>query len=546
VSKKDSTRWKSKLIFAKEISSDVNQGPVTFSKNVETMYYSRNNKVNIRLKNVNDSTNKLGIYSSEFKDGKWTNVKPFEYNIPLYTFSTPALRHDGGRLYFSSDMPGGYGGLDLYYCERKNEAWDKPVNLGPLVNTPGNEVFPFACKSGKVFFASDGKPGFGGKDLFYSFELNGSWMEPVHLDSAINSPYDDFGLITDTLGEKGYFSSNRNGSDDIFSFSLVVAEFGECQRMIADKYCFTFYDEQQLSDTIPLIYEWDFGGGVKRRGTEVKHCFPGPGDYVVKLSIRDKITGEAIVNDLEYDVSLKDTEHPRFSSYKAGLVNKPLFFDGSKSSCNGTSPKFFWNFGGGYSPAGPVISHNFSKKGEYNVKMGLLQNSGKTCVQEKVRIYNSFEELILPDSPAENLTGATDLVSGSQALQMRIYLMDDLTGGMKDIIKKELIETSLMVVFDKYGIAGCSYNVLEKISFLLKKQPEFRLAMALHIRNQQPGGYDPTEKFAREISFFLNQKGLDKEKYAVDGFGFTPPLFKPYSSRNSKSVGVIELIFMKE
>jgi outer membrane protein OmpA-like peptidoglycan-associated protein len=546
VPKKDSLKWKNKQLLADEISTDVNDGPATFSENGEIIYFSRNNTINTRLKNMNDSTNKLGIYSSEIIDGKWTHVKSFDHNHPLYTFCSPSLTADGNRLYFSSDMPGGYGGLDIYYSEKKNTGWDQPINLGPMVNTPQSEVFPFACKSGKLFFATDGKPGFGGKDLFYTLEINGTWIEPVHLDSAINSPYDDFGLVTDPEFENGYFSSNRAKTDDIYSFSLKAPEFGECQSIVENKFCFTFYDEQHPPDTIPLTYEWDFGEGIKRFGTEVNHCFPGPGNYLVKLSIRDKITGESIVNDVEYEVSLKDTELPRFKAYKVGLVNQPVYFESHQKEY---SSRYFWNFGKGFTPGGPIMSKVFTKKGDYSVKLGLIQTNDSLgtknkCVQETIRIYNSFEEL-----PVNNESEQTDgkiIPAAQTAMQVRMYLMDDLSKEMKGIIKKGLNEMGTYVFFDTNGIAEGSLTHLDKIVQLLKSNPELKIAMALHsistVANET--NEDLTENHAREIAFFLKQKGVAEDSYTVSGYGDTPPLFRPFQNRDKS--GVIELIFMKE
>ena len=172
VMKKGSTGWDQPKILAKEITTAFNDGPVTFNENGNIMYYSRNNSIENSLRNISDTSNKLGIYSAELINGIWTNIKSFTYNIPLYSFCTPALTPDGERIYFSSDMPGGIGGMDLYYCVWCNNEWGKPVNLGPVINTAKNESFPFACKNGKLFFASDGHNGFGWKDVFYTQEIN--------------------------------------------------------------------------------------------------------------------------------------------------------------------------------------------------------------------------------------------------------------------------------------------------------------------------------------------------------------------------------------
>ena len=394
VTKKGSSGWTHPKILAKEITTAFNDGPATFNENGNIIYYSRNNSIENALRNISDTSNKLGIYSAELVDGIWTNIKPFTYNNPLYSFCTPALTPDGERIYFSSDMPGGYGGMDLYYCDKRNSDWDKPVNLGPVINTPKNESFPFASRFGKLFFASDGHKGFGGKDLFYTQEINKEWITPVHLDSAINSTADDFGIVIDSTYENGYFSTNRQKTDDIFSFSLAPVEFTNCDTIKENKYCFTFYDEKQrLIDTIPAIYQWDFGDGIMHLGKEVKYCFPGPGKYSVKLTIIDELTYDTIAKQVEYKTELENINQANINSDIAGLVDKSISFKGVLTDLKGFRiTDYFWNFGDGFKPGGPLISNTFKKKGEYIVKLGLLAEKDslgvipKICVMKKIII----------------------------------------------------------------------------------------------------------------------------------------------------------------
>ena len=394
VTKRGSNGWNHPKILAKEITTAFNDGPATFNEKGNIIYYTRNNSIENVLRNISDTSNKLGIYSAELIDGIWTNIKPFDYNNPHYSLCTPALTPDGDRIYFSSDMPGGNGGMDLYYCERHNNSWDKPVNLGPLINTNKNESFPFACKYGKLFFASDGLKGFGGKDLFYTQQINGDWIVPVHLDSAINSPADDFGILVDSTLENGYFSTNRLKTDDIFSFSSAPVEFTSCDTAKENKYCFTFYDEkQQLLDTVKAIYQWTFGDGIIHIGKEVQHCFPGPGKYSVSLTIIDGLTGDTIAKRVEYKAELENINQPYISSDKVGMVDKSMSFKGVTSDLKGIRiTDFFWDFGDGFKQGGQSISHAFQKKGEYAVKLGLLSErdslgvAGKKCVIKKIKI----------------------------------------------------------------------------------------------------------------------------------------------------------------
>jgi outer membrane protein OmpA-like peptidoglycan-associated protein len=556
--KRDSTGWERPRILAKEITSDFNDGPVTFNENENIIYYSRNTSIENSLRNISDTSNKLGIFSAELIDGVWTNIKPFTYNNPKYSFCTPALTPDGERIYFSSDMPGGSGGMDLYYCLRRNNDWDQPVNLGPVINTSKNESFPFACKYGKLFFASDGHKGFGGKDLYYTQEINGEWISPVHLDSAINSPADDFGLVTDSTFENGYFSTNRRKSDDIYSFNSAPIEFSNCDSIKENNYCFTFYDEQhRLIDTIKATYQWDFGEGIIRIGKEVKHCFPGPGEYSVKLTIIDELTGDTIAKQVNYKVELEKTEQPYVSSFDVGLVNKSISFDGAETNLKGFRiTDYLWNFGDGFKPGGQFMSNTFKKKGEYTVWLGLLGEADsmgmipKRCALKKIRIYNTYQELALTGEKEVN--GANEktdsVLNQTKTMQIRIYFMDDIPERQKVKIEGSLKTTGNPVIrFDKYGIKPDSDQFLEKVAVVLKDNPDIRLELNVNAFKDKIQGVKmkESEKWAQELGFFLKNKGIDMNAFRSKGFGSSNPAFTPLVPESKIIDGEIGFIFMK-
>jgi hypothetical protein len=121
-------------------------------------------------------------------------------------------------------MPVGYGGMDIYYSERKGGFLSQAINLGPHINTPGNEVFPFIAEDGRLFFASNGHPGLGGMDLFLTLPVQSGFSEPINLGPGLNSSFDDFSFCLTGSGQSGFFASNRNegnGSDDIYSFEFI-------------------------------------------------------------------------------------------------------------------------------------------------------------------------------------------------------------------------------------------------------------------------------------------------------------------------------------
>jgi len=548
VTKTNNSGWKHPGIMAKEITSDFNDGPVTFNSSGDIMYFSRNNSIDRFLKNVSDPSNKLGIYRAELISGTWTNIRPFSYNNLLYSFCTPALTPDGNRIYFSSDMPGGFGGMDLYFCDNHNGDWDNPVNLGPVINTPKNESFPYACSSGKLFFASDGHKGFGGKDLFYTQEINSEWIVPVHLDSAINSSADDFGLVTDSTLVSGYFTSNRRKTDDIFSFSSTPVEFENCDSMVEDNYCFAFYDEQhQQFDTMMVRYEWDFGDGIKRTGSEVKYCFPGSGTYLVKLNIIDEITGNPITEETDYTVDLEKTRQAYLNSSNVGLVDTSFIFDGLRSNLTGVrTTGYFWNFGDGFKPGRPVMKKTYQKKGTYTVMLGILGEDSlgrisKTCVAKRIHIYDYFVELNIPDDPDKNTLK-------NNALQTRIYCTDDLTKPEINSIKTSLTESGSSVAVNQYGILPSSFLFLDKIAAILKNNTDLRLEITLiTMEGAKPDGTsENSDKWARELAFYLKNKEVNKNAVFIKGFSNAHPGSANIEGDMRANNGFLEFIFVKK
>ena len=205
--------------FELQIKSKYNDGPICFSSDGNTMYITRNTTAD------QSGKSELDIVFTRKRDGKWDKTVS---NLPLqkkgYSIAHPSISNDGEKLFFASDMPGGYGGMDIYYSERKNGFFSQPVNLGPNVNTPGNEVFPHITPEGHLFFASNGHSGLGGLDIFVTLPIGDGYSEPFNLGPGINSSYDDFSIIFNKDGETGFFASNRpegKGEDDIYSFKML-------------------------------------------------------------------------------------------------------------------------------------------------------------------------------------------------------------------------------------------------------------------------------------------------------------------------------------
>jgi outer membrane protein OmpA-like peptidoglycan-associated protein len=209
--------------FSKSINSKYHEGPVTFFKDYKKIVFTRNNYNKGKAKKSEKGINMLKLFIATKKGNKWTDIKELPFNSNEYSTGHPALSPDNRKMYFVSDMPGGFGGTDIYVVDYREGNWGAPINLGREVNTEGNEMFPFVDEIGNFYFASDGHAGLGGLDMFYLEFRNGvPFGEVENLGAPINSTKDDFGFITDGNRSRGYFSSNRRkgyADDNIYAFT---------------------------------------------------------------------------------------------------------------------------------------------------------------------------------------------------------------------------------------------------------------------------------------------------------------------------------------
>ena len=213
-----------------ELEGDVNtihhDGPATFNAAGTKMYFSRNNYHD--AKKIADAKGimHVGIYSADLVDGQWTNVQATNLNNANYIVYHPSLSADGKSLYFASDMPGGYGGRDIWMVKRANAetVWSSPENLGSEINTAGDELFPYIHANGNIYFSSNGRRGMGGLDIFKAVPTDiYQWGQIEKMKYPINSGFNDYGLIFEDDHERGYMTSNRPGSkgqSDIWCFRL--------------------------------------------------------------------------------------------------------------------------------------------------------------------------------------------------------------------------------------------------------------------------------------------------------------------------------------
>ena len=205
-----------------KVNTKMHEASGCFNNYTKELFFTRNSYNNGRQKKGKDNIVKLDLYYAKYSDGAFKNVKEFPFDSKKYSVGQPTLSADGNVLIFASDMPGGFGGTDLYYSERTASGWGDPVNLGDIINSPGDEMFPFFSQENILYYSSNWLPGFGGLDIFSAERDGDHWTKPVNLGGPVNSSRDDFGFIK--RNGKGFFSSNREGGkggDDIYAFSEI-------------------------------------------------------------------------------------------------------------------------------------------------------------------------------------------------------------------------------------------------------------------------------------------------------------------------------------
>lgn len=209
------------VAFSVELNSRLHEGPVSFNREGDRIYFTRNN-VRDGLTRA-DGQGRVGLKIFEAGRGiyDWENITELPFNSDDYSCMHPSLSPDGQRIFLASDKAGGYGGFDLYVVERRGGGWSEMINLGPEINTAGNEVFPFIHETGTLFFASNGHRGMGGMDIFSVDLSTRVWGAVNNLGEPFNSPADDFGLVFNPDGKGGFFTSSRSGGmgkDDLYGF----------------------------------------------------------------------------------------------------------------------------------------------------------------------------------------------------------------------------------------------------------------------------------------------------------------------------------------
>lgn len=573
-------RFRKPKLFTKGLNGRYHHGPATFDKEQKLMFYAKT--IPIRTEEKNNEF-RWHLFFSDRKKSKWNNEQEFPYNDGAYSIVDPSLSPDGKTLYFASNMQGGYGGEDIYVCNYVNDSWAAPKNLGPQINTFGDEKFPFIHNSGWLYFSSDGHPGFGGLDIFTASKEGDNW-QVCNMKLPFNSSKDDFGLIFDNGKSTGFLSSDRPGGvggDDIYYFAKDL-DFN-CVSLYQD-YCVTLTAAED-SNSPQGIFEWVFGIEENKIGKQVEHCYPGPGTYYVQLIVRAEETGEVLYQEKQIKIEIKEDENKNTKidlfAKKEIRLRKTVKFDASGLIEGCDVYRYLWDMGDGSNLEGKAIIHRYDEVGEYRVALKMLgegsacAQSCDTCIYKLITVYEDLMEItaeaidtniwikgrITDKSHGEPITGLMVILESTDFVDMKetndegfyffvvrpevVYTLstssDDYfnineqisTRGLasrpinRDLkLKKIELEVAIEIPNINYNVGGYKINSkiakeLDNVVSLLKANPKITIEISSHTDSKSSASSNQqlSERRAQEVVNYIISKGISSERLVAKGYG---------------------------
>ncbi|MBN2776985.1 MAG: OmpA family protein [Bacteroidales bacterium] len=393
-----------------KINSKYHEGQISVSKDGNTVFFTRNAYVNKEKRWSYDYKMNLQIFYVKFENGLWSDEIEVPVNNTEYSVGHPALSQDEKYLYFSSNMPGGYGGSDLYRIEYNNGSWGDLENLGQKINTSYDELFPFISDIGDLYFASNDSSGMGGLDIYKAEKSDGSYLRGEIMPAPINTEFDDFAFVKqkDTGKDNGLLSSNRpNGSgiDDVYYWEYLVKPFAikgtvtNTKGAVVANATLDFVDVNGIKQNVHTNGDGQYRVSAERNGTyhiDIDHqdYFNDYFDIVAKADL--------LTEFFVYDIVLED-----FPSFKIRPVDEqgvPIIDMNVRINCDNedmftglsTEEGIFWEFPHKYRRGDSIsILIDFNKTGYLNKKVTfnmVVEDGGDVVIPKEQLVFVKAEE----------------------------------------------------------------------------------------------------------------------------------------------------------
>jgi len=494
----------SNMIKPKSLETGVNsryhEGAAVYHKESRTVYLTRNNYLKGSKKLGNEGYLNLAIYSTRDFNGEWEDLTPFPFNDQNYSVGHPSLTKDGKTIYFTSDMPGGFGGTDIYFSEWIDGEWSKPKNLGERVNTTSDELFPSITEGGVLYFSSKGHVGLGGLDIL-NINLNNSSSEVQNAGYPINSAFDDFSIIFGKGGTSGFFASNRPGGvgdDDIYKFFIATPKFITISGIITDEE--TNYPVKEAT-----VFLKNGAGSSK---LEIIATTDENGEYSVKLPYQKEYQLEAA---------------------------KKGFFESGKTFVSSPTTSFIDNADIALSKydflAKGYVVYSEDNSPVEGARITLYDETGAVILQKKTKsdgfysfgLYNNNQYKITCELADYALQSTT---CDTRNAQSKVFEHD---------FKMFKLEVGVVVQLDNiyydYGKANIRHDAaleLDKLVSILEENPSMKIELSSHTdsRGSAPYNLNLSKRRAKSAVEYILSKGISSGRIKSRGYGETKPLNK--------------------
>ena len=476
--------------FGKQLNTKYHEGPVAFSTDFKTVYFTRSNYHKGKYSKSAEGINKLKIYTATISnDSVWDNITEMNFNSNEYSCGSPSISKNNQVLFFVSDQPGGFGGKDIYYCKWEQGTWSKPVNMGSRINTPNNEMFPHIGPDSILYFSSDGIPGLGGLDMF-QVNLNNETAKVTNLGFPLNSNKDDFGMMLYPDNASGYFSSNRKKQthdDDIYFFKrdfklLLKGKITDknTKKKIAYAYIFIKDEKGQIIDSV----QSDKNGFYNSKAISTNH---------------------------EYQLWVK----------RPGFYADSMVFNTKKNIANDSLIKDFALKRSNLKVEGFVITSD-TKQPLTNIPLELFDDCSKQTVKVMTDAKGFYSLTLKPNCCyviSTVLPNCGELTTKADATQIHkdVYRLDLSVLCKGDIIKIENIYYDL----DKWEIRPDAAQELDKLLALFKMYPDLKIELRSHTdcRSSALSNQILSDRRAKRAAEYLVSKGVKNSQITGRGYG---------------------------
>jgi outer membrane protein OmpA-like peptidoglycan-associated protein len=473
--------------FKKELKTRFHEGPLAFYADGKKVIFTRNNyHQGVKAKSSEGILN-VSLYTAEVdKNNNFSKIKPFPYNSPEYSIGHPSLSQDNQKLYFSSNMPGGIGGNDIYISFFENGNWSTPVNLGPQINTEGDEMYPYISDDSTLYFASDGWGGFGGLDLFRALGKDSLFAGTYNLGFPINTNMDDFALVINEKERSGYLSSDRYGGkgfDDIYAFNVKSFEI---HGRVLD-----LFDDTPIPDALVSLVNID-EDTINR-----------------KISDRDGRFQLELPFDSEYTIKLDKDEYTQYGYVHLSTMDRKSGID---------SPDYYmWKhelFSAG------IIFNNETHLPMPGVKIMLLNQTDNLIDSTFTDDEGKYIFPLMPDKSYDVVADQEGYIADTLPLITNRVKQGTIPNDF--VLESEFIEKRYIYFdFDKSNIKSLFYADLNRMVALLNNHPEMGFSVGAHAdaRGSHPYNQALSERRANSVKRYMVRKGIDPSRINTHGFG---------------------------